>query len=222
MTCGQAGGRVERRERRTPAGSSSSSGSRRCRGGQRPRPAFTSGTTSGTAGSMRNALDLSTTTQPRATASGANARDVEPPAEKSARSKPSSASAVSSRTSSSAPAKRTRVPAERADANGTTSAAGNPRSWSTSSTIGPTAPVAPTTATRGLRIRPLPSASVSSASKASWRRRHGLGDPVAADDARDLDRRRRDHPHVDPEVGEHLEHLRGDARDGSSSRRRSG
>ena len=33
--------------------------------------AFTSGTTSGTAGSMRNALDLSTTTQPRATASGA-------------------------------------------------------------------------------------------------------------------------------------------------------
>jgi hypothetical protein len=32
---------------------------------------FTSGTTSGTEGSMRNALDLSTTTQPRATASGA-------------------------------------------------------------------------------------------------------------------------------------------------------
>ena len=55
------------------AGSWSSSGSRRCRGGPAAVSAFTSGTTSGTAGSMRNALDLSTTTQPRATASGANA-----------------------------------------------------------------------------------------------------------------------------------------------------
>ena len=86
--------------------------------------AFTSGTTSGTSGSMRKALDLSTTTQPRATASGANARDVEPPAEKSARSKPSSASGVSSRTSSSDPANGTRVPADRADAKGTTSGGG--------------------------------------------------------------------------------------------------
>ncbi len=47
---------------------------------------LTSGTTSGTPGSMRNALDLSTTTQPRATAAGAKRFDVDPPAEKSARS----------------------------------------------------------------------------------------------------------------------------------------
>ena len=45
---------------------------------------FTSGTTSGTPGSMRNAEELSTTTAPWRTAIGTNRRDVVPPAENSA------------------------------------------------------------------------------------------------------------------------------------------
>ena len=115
-------------------------------------PGFTSGTTSGTCGCIRNALDLSTTTTPRRTASGANRFEVLPPAENRARSKPARASSVSSRTSSCWSPKATRVPAERADANGTTSAAGNSRSRRIESTSGPTAPVAPTTATRRSRM----------------------------------------------------------------------
>ncbi len=47
-----------------------------------------SGTTSGTAGSMRNAEELSTTTAPCCTASGAKRLEVLPPAEKSAMSTP--------------------------------------------------------------------------------------------------------------------------------------
>ncbi len=47
---------------------------------------FTSLTTSGTSGSMRHADELSTTTAPPATKRSAQAFDVEPPAENSARS----------------------------------------------------------------------------------------------------------------------------------------
>ena len=60
--------------------------------------AFTSGTTSGTSSRMRNAEELSTTTAPRPAATGANRRDVAPPAENSAMSMPSSAASVSSST----------------------------------------------------------------------------------------------------------------------------
>ena len=52
---------------------------------------FTSGTTSGTPGSMRNAEELSTTTAPCRTAIGANRRDTAPPAENSAMSTPGKA-----------------------------------------------------------------------------------------------------------------------------------
>src|SRR5690349_919055 len=169
---------------------------------------FTSGTTSGTSGAIRNALDLSTTTQPRRTASGANRFAVPPPAEKRARSKPSRASSVSSRTSSSSPANGTRRPAERAEANAATSVAGNARSSSTRSTSGPTAPVAPTTATRRLGTGRLPALGDLGLERVV-QRGDGPLDMLARDHARDLDRRGRDHAHVDVVVGERLEHARG-------------
>src|SRR5437763_9055532 len=170
--------------------------------------AFTSGTTSGTAGSIRKALDLSTTTHPRATASGAYRFDVDPPAENSARSNSPRLSAVSSATSSSSPANATRLPAERADAKAATSAAGKPRSASTSSTTGPTAPVAPTTATRGLRTHRSVGRHLELGLEGVVQRGDRLADPGAVDHAGDLDRRGRDHAHGDPAVGQHLEPAR--------------
>src|SRR5690349_2754689 len=172
---------------------------------------FTSGTTSGTSGAIRNALDLSTTTQPRRTASGANRFAVPPPAEKRARSKPSRASSVSSRTSSSSPANGTRRPAERAEANAATSVAGNARSSSTRSTSGPTAPVAPTTATRRLGTGRLPALGDLGLERVV-QGRDGAVDVLAGDHAGHLDRRRRDHAHVDSPIGQGLEHARRDAR----------
>ena len=59
---------------------------------------------------------------------------------------------------------------------------------------------------RSCRIASAPS------SNARVQRLHRVGDAVAADHARDLDRRGRDHLDVDPLAGEHREHLRGDAR----------
>ena len=73
-------------------------------------------TTSGTDGSMRQALELSTTTQPRFAASGASAFEVAPPAEKSAMSMPSKASGVASSTVISRPSTVIVVPAERDEA----------------------------------------------------------------------------------------------------------
>jgi hypothetical protein len=56
------------------------------------------GTTSGTASSMRNALELSTTTQPALAAMGANSFEMPPPALNSAMSMPANESFVSSLT----------------------------------------------------------------------------------------------------------------------------
>ena len=58
--------------------------------------ALISGTTSGTVGSMRNALELSITTQPAFAAMGANSFEMLPPALKSAMSMPAKESLVSS------------------------------------------------------------------------------------------------------------------------------
>ena len=58
--------------------------------------ALISGTTSGTSGSMRNALELSTTTQPALAAMGANSLEMAPPALNSAMSMPLNDSFVSS------------------------------------------------------------------------------------------------------------------------------
>ena len=77
---------------------------------------FTSDTTSGTSGSLRQALELSTTTAPASATRGAQIFEVEPPLEKSATSSPEkSAVAVSSTVISVSPHGRV-VPAERADA----------------------------------------------------------------------------------------------------------
>ena len=55
---------------------------------------------------MRQALELSMTTQPRLAASGASSLEVPPPAEKSAMSMPSKASGVASSTVMSRPVDR--------------------------------------------------------------------------------------------------------------------
>ena len=68
-----------------------------------------SGTTSGTAGSMRNAEELSTTTAPCSTASGPKRLEMLPPAEKSAMSTPRKLSSFSSRTASGSPRKLQRL-----------------------------------------------------------------------------------------------------------------
>ncbi len=91
---------------------------------------------------------LSTTTAPASISFGAHSELTLPPAELSTRSSPWIEAPVSSCTSTSEPAKLTLLPAERAEASGTTSLTGNLRSASTSSMVEPTAPVAPRTPTR--------------------------------------------------------------------------
>src|SRR5436853_6480876 len=110
-------------------------------------------------------------------------------------------------------------PTERSDANATTSSAGKPRSRITPSMVEPTAPVAPTTATRTSgHHRPIcyPRVLGSHRVVAEVERRvqlaHGCRHVLLADHAGDLDRRRGDHLDVDPGVADHLEGLRGHAR----------
>src|SRR5437763_1565686 len=88
---------------------------------------FTSATTSGTFGSIRQAEELSTTTQFSAANRGAHSFEIVPPAENSATSKPSTGSEPSSRTSSAPEPNGSDLPADRADAYGTTSDTGSPR-----------------------------------------------------------------------------------------------
>ena len=66
-------------------------------------PGFTSGTTSGTPPSMRNAEELSMTTVPLCTAGGAKRREVALPAENSAMSAPASACSVRTCTGNESP-----------------------------------------------------------------------------------------------------------------------
>ena len=91
------------------------------------------------------------------------------------------------------PACRPTVPTR----NGTTSDAGNRRSSSTFKTSGPTAPVAPTTATRRLDTGRSLVAQLDLLAKRAVQSRDRVVHLVARDHARDLDRRGRDHPHVD-------------------------
>ena len=109
--------------------------------------AFTSGTTSGTVGSMRKTLDLSMTVAPAATACGTNSVLTEPPAAKNTRSTPSKEPGPSSRTCTSAPLYGSVRPAERALASRRSSATGKSRSSRMRRTVPPTTPVAPATAT---------------------------------------------------------------------------
>ncbi len=76
---------------------------------------FTSLTTSGTAGSLRQAEELSTTMPPAATTLGANSREVLAPAENSARSSPAKSAVAVSSTTISPPCQGSFCPAERAE-----------------------------------------------------------------------------------------------------------
>src|SRR5262249_45984164 len=107
---------------------------------------FTSGTTSGTPGSWRNALDLSTTMAPASTAAGASARDWAEPAEKNASSMPRNGASLATSTGMASPRNVTWRPAERADANARSERTGKLRSSRIRSVVVPAAPVAPTSA----------------------------------------------------------------------------
>ena len=114
--------------------------------------ALISGITSGTASSCRNALELSTTTQPALAAMGANSFEMLPPALNSAMSMPLNESFVSSLTAMSVPRNLSFLPTERAEASRVSLPAGKLRFSSVLIISMPTAPVAPTTATCGFRF----------------------------------------------------------------------
>src|SRR5580765_7229811 len=109
---------------------------------------LTSGTTSGTSGSMRNCEVLSITTAPALAAFGANTADTLLPGDDRTMSTPRKSKLSRpwmSRTSSSP--NETWLPIERDEASAITSSAGKLRSASVVSISRPTLPVAPTTAT---------------------------------------------------------------------------
>ncbi|MGY3160156.1 hypothetical protein ACVW0V_009296 [Bradyrhizobium elkanii] len=115
----------------------------------RMRLALISGITSGTFGSIRNAEELSTTTAPDFTASGANFLEMPLPAENSAMSTPSKARSVSSSITTGLPRKLTVLPAERALASAFSLPTRKPRLSMVAMNSAPTAPVTPTIATTG-------------------------------------------------------------------------
>src|SRR6185312_10206757 len=113
---------------------------------------LTSGTTSGTWGSERNAPELSTTMTPRSAATGAQTAETSSGTSNIARSTPSKASGVSSWTVTWSPRIVTCLPAERADAIGRTSPQMSGRVETISHMVVPTAPVAPTIARVGRAV----------------------------------------------------------------------
>ncbi len=108
---------------------------------------MTSGTTSGTSGSIRKALVLSTHTAPRLTASGSNLLETAPPAEAKTRSTPSNTSGVASSIVIACPLKLSCLPAERLEASNFTFLTGIVDCSNCSINREPTAPVAPKIAT---------------------------------------------------------------------------
>ena len=118
---------------------------------------LTSGTTSGTSGSIRKAPELSTATAPRAAATGAHCAETSSGTSNMATSMPSNASSDSATTSVSRPRTVSCRPADRAEAISRISPQTSSRVDSRSSITVPTAPVAPTTASEGRRAhRPVP------------------------------------------------------------------
>ena len=109
--------------------------------------AFISGRTSGTAGSMRKAEELSMTTAPSRTANGAYSRATPLPAENRARSTPAKPRCDSVSTAIPNPAKGRALPAELGEAKRRNFASGNRGASRTRNHSRPTAPVAPTIAT---------------------------------------------------------------------------
>src|SRR5660397_224351 len=122
---------------------------------------------------MRQAEELSTTTQPASRAMGAYSLETAPPAEKRAMSTPLKRSGDSSRHSTSSPLKASLFPAERSEANGTSSCRGKSRSSSMLNISRPTAPVAPTTATLHFLVNFLPPLPAERAVRCGWQ---GPGD----------------------------------------------
>ena len=114
--------------------------------------AFTSDTTSGTSGSLRQALELSTTIAPAAATRGAHSLDVEPPLENRATSSPEKPAVAVSSTVMSSPFHGSVVPADRALAKYRISSTGKPRSSRRVRMTLPTCPVAPKTP---IRMRPV-------------------------------------------------------------------
>ena len=110
---------------------------------------FTSGTTNGTFGSIRNAPELSTTTAPRAAAIGAHSAETSSGTSNIATSMPSNASGERATTVSSSPRHINFLPALRAEAIRRISPHTSLRSDKMLSITVPTAPVAPTTARVG-------------------------------------------------------------------------
>ncbi len=90
--------------------------------------ALTSGTTSGTSGSMRHAEELSTTVTPAAAAFGASDRLAVAPAEKRARSRPAQSAVAASSTATASPRQSIVRPTERAEANRRRRSTGKSRS----------------------------------------------------------------------------------------------
>src|ERR671910_1765316 len=180
---------------------------------------FTSETTSGTSSCIRHWEELSTTTAPASANRGAQSALTSEPAEKRATSKPWIDSSFSGWTESLPSPHTMPRPAERSEANGTTSSAGNERSRRTSSIVAPTAPVAPTTATRTLRhLRAvharhvLGQHGVGAELERGVQLPHGLLHVLLAHDAGDLDRRGGDHLDVHPGFTQHGEGLGGHTR----------
>src|SRR5262249_20794712 len=114
--------------------------------------ALTSGTTSGTSGSMRHALELSTTTAPAFAAIGLYSRLIIAGVLDRTRSTPANASGRNASTGYVFPMNSIGLPALRSEARNLIERGGNWRSTSTCRMISPTAPVAPTTATWGTTL----------------------------------------------------------------------
>src|SRR5262245_2680551 len=118
-------------------------------GMRRSASALTSGTTSGTSGSMRQALELSMTTAPALAATGLYSRLTWAGVLESTISTPANASARIGSTVYDLPLKETALPLLRSEARNLMPRKEKARSSSTCRMISPTAPVAPTTATLG-------------------------------------------------------------------------
>src|SRR5437588_3031016 len=109
--------------------------------------AFTSGTTSGTSGSMRQALELSITIAPARAAIGLDPRLTDAGVDDSTMSTPANASGRIGSTVYDLPLNWIDLPALRSEARNLIVRRLNARSMSTCRMLSPTAPVAPTTAT---------------------------------------------------------------------------
>ena len=110
-------------------------------------PPLISGTTSGTAGSIRQQEELSTTRHPMAAKRGASFRETAAPAEKRAICGRAARAVSALTTGTSEPEKRTVRPTDRSEATGNNSDTGNCLSSNIFRITVPTSPVAPTTAT---------------------------------------------------------------------------